>query len=129
MNISEDQVIAFGARPTAPERPANKLGAVKLDNSKPRVELLSRLALEGCAQVLAFGAEKYAADNWREGMEWRRVIGALLRHALEFSDGKDFDEDSGLPVIDHVLCCAMFLSEYQKKGLGVDNRHKSGVEK
>lgn len=124
MNISEDQVIAFGARPTAPERPSNRLGAVKHDTSKPRVELLSRPALEGCSRVLEFGANKYAADNWRKGMEWRRVIGALIRHALEFSDGKDIDEESGLPVIDHVMCCAMFLSEFQKRNLGVDDRHK-----
>lgn len=103
--------------------------AIKFDTQKPATELLSRVALEGVARVLGFGAQKYAAHNWRLGMEWGRVAGAAMRHLLAFIDGEDIDPESGLPHVDHLMCCAMFLSEYQKKNLGTDNRHTSPTVK
>ncbi len=105
-----------------------KTKGVKKDAGKPRTDLLSAAALMGVSEVLKFGAEKYAADNWRLGMDWRRLIGAMLRHALEFMDGQDIDPDSKLPTIDHVLCCAMFLSEYQKTGNGNDDRYRTSLK-
>lgn len=98
--------------------------AVKFDHGKTRHELLSDPALEGLARVLTFGATKYADDNWRKGMSWRRLIGALRRHVAAFSVGQDLDPESGLPHIDHALCCLMFLSEYQKTRTGTDDRYK-----
>lgn len=89
------------------------------------MELLSRVALEGCASVLTFGAIKYSPNNWRLGLEWGRVIGAAMRHLTAFSDGEDLDPESGLPHIDHLACCVMFLSEFQKKNLGTDDRFKA----
>ncbi len=102
--------------------------AVKFDAEKLRFELISDVAEAGLAQVLTFGAKKYAADNWRKGMEWRRVIGALKRHLHAFSCGEDIDPESGLPHIDHAMCCVMFLSEYQKLQLGTDDRFKGVVK-
>ena len=52
-----------------------KTDGVKKDAGKPRTDLLSAAALMGVSEVLKFGAEKYAADNWRLGMNWRRLIG------------------------------------------------------
>lgn len=100
------------------------MSAIKFDSEKPRMELLSRVALEGCAQVLAFGSRKYAAHNWRRGLAWSRLIGAALRHLTAIMDGEDIDPESGLPHVDHLACCVMFLSEYQKKNLGTDDRWK-----
>lgn len=96
----------------------------KADGGKPLVSLVSTPAIMGLARVLTFGATKYSADNWRGGFAWRRLINSLLRHSLEFSDGQDIDAESGLPIIDHVGCCWMFLSEAQKRGQGVDDRYK-----
>lgn len=97
---------------------------VKHDSGKPRMDLLSEVAIEGLASVLAFGATKYSADNWRGGMAWRRCIAAAMRHLFAFSRGEDTDPESGLPHLDHALCCLMFLSEYQKRALGTDDRWK-----
>lgn len=96
----------------------------KNDGEKPRMELLSRAALEGTAHVLTFGARKYDSHNWRKGMAWGRLIGAAMRHLQAFADGEDLDPESGLPHVDHLACCVMFLSEYQKRGLGTDDRFK-----
>ena len=97
---------------------------VKHDTGKPRMELLSRHALEAEARVLAFGAQKYDADNWRKGMAWRRLVGAAFRHLAAFADGEDVDPETGLSHLAHLRCCAGFLIEYQTFGLGVDDRHK-----
>jgi hypothetical protein len=100
-------------------------GAVKKDQGKVRMDLLSEVAIEGLARVLTVGAEKYAEDNWRKGLAWRRCLGAALRHLMEFSKGNDMDAESGLPHVDHALCCLMFLSEYQKLRRGTDDRWKN----
>lgn len=97
---------------------------VKHDSSKPRTDLFSTAALMGLADVLTYGANKYAEDNWRKGMNWRRLTGAALRHLLAFQAGEDTDPESGFPHVDHAMCCLMFLSEFQKCSVGVDDRHK-----
>jgi hypothetical protein len=99
-------------------------GAIKHDGEKTQYELLSEPAVEGLARVLTYGRIKYAADNWRKGMSWRRLIGAALRHLFAFMRGEDLDPESGLPHIDHAMCCLMFLSEYQKTKVGTDDRYK-----
>ena len=98
--------------------------ATKYDNDKPPLSLLSRSALEGCAKVLGFGAEKYAAHNWRQGMEWSRVISSLLRHTMAFNEGEDIDPESGLPHVYHMMCNAMFLADYYTNNIGKDDRYE-----
>jgi Domain of unknown function (DUF5664) len=99
---------------------------VKFDQDKPRMDLLDAKALEGLAKVLTFGANKYAANNWRGGLAYSRVIGALLRHISAIQRGEDVDPESGLPHIDHVGCCWMFLSNFMKGSLqdSLDDRWK-----
>lgn len=95
---------------------------VKHDGEKVQLDLLSVPALIGLGNVLTFGAKKYEAHNWRKGMVWSRLIAAALRHLFAFMLGEDTDPESGLPHIDHALCCLMFLSEFQKMKLGTDDR-------
>lgn len=99
---------------------------VKFDQDKPRMELLDAKALEGLTAVLTFGANKYAAHNWRSGLSYSRVIGALLRHISAIQQGEDIDPESGLPHIDHAGCCWMFLSNFMKGSLAttLDDRWK-----
>lgn len=97
---------------------------VKHDREKPRMDLLDRAALEGLAAVLGFGAQKYAAHNWRGGIEHSRLIGAAMRHLMAINDGEDIDPESGLPHVDHLGCCWMFLSNMQKTRPDLDDRYK-----
>lgn len=106
------------------DRAAIKDQNLKRDLGKPRMELLPRAGLEEIAKVLAFGAQKYEADGWRKGMEWRRIYGAALRHLIASLDGEDTDPESGLDHLGHLGCCVLFLIEYKKRGLGKDDRWK-----
>lgn len=96
--------------------------ALKYDAQKARTDLLSTLAMEEIAKVLAYGAKKYAADNWRLGMSWRRLLGAAIRHIFAFLRGEDYDSETGLSHLAHAGCCIMFLLEYQCTGNGTDDR-------
>lgn len=87
---------------------------LKYDSGKPRMDLLDTDALVGLAQVLTFGANKYAAHNWRNGIHNSRLVAALLRHLTAINKGELNDPESGLPHIDHVGCCWMFLSNNLK---------------
>jgi hypothetical protein len=96
--------------------------AMKFDKEKPRFDLIDPWAMEGLAQVLTFGAQKYAANNWRKGFEYSRVIAALMRHLAAIQRGEDIDPESGLPHIDHLGCCWMFLSNLMKTRKDLDDR-------
>jgi hypothetical protein len=101
----------------------------KDDSAKIRVDLLDPLALEGLAAVLTFGANKYAAHNWRGGIHYSRLLAAALRHILAFSRGEELDPESGLSHIDHAACCLMFLSNMSKTRKDLDDRFKPNLEK
>lgn len=91
-------------------------GGLKFDGGKPPMSLIDRYAIEQIAMVLAFGAQKYDAHNWRKGIAYSRLIDAALRHLYAFADGEDLDPESGLPHIAHAGCCIVFL-------LGMMNAH------
>lgn len=110
---------------SAPEASAKMDTAIKHDNEKAPFALLSYAALEGTANVLKFGAKKYAPDNWRKGFEYRRLISAAMRHLMAFSDGADLDPESGLPHLDHAACMIMFLQETWRNRPGLDDRYKN----
>jgi len=99
-------------------------GGLKYDNDKPRMDLLDFDALEGLAKVLTFGAKKYDEHNWRNGISYSRLTAAMLRHLAALQRGEDIDAESGLPHIDHLGCCWMFLSNMTKTRPDLDDRYK-----
>lgn len=101
----------------------------KADQDKPRTDLLDPLALEGLAKVLTFGAKKYAAHNWRGGISYSRLIAAILRHLFGVLRGEDVDPESGLPHVDHIGACWMFLSNMMKTRPDLDDRWKNDNKK
>lgn len=98
---------------------------IKHDSSKPKMDLLDWDALEGLAKVLTFGANKYAAHNWRGGIDNSRLIASLLRHLAAIQRGEDIDPESGLPHIDHIGCNWMFLSNNFKHRPDLDDRYRT----
>lgn len=69
-----------------------------------------------------FGTEKYVKNGWRNGMEWSRLVDATLRHLTAWMEGEEVDPESGVSHLYHAACNLMFLSEYQERGVGVDDR-------
>ena len=88
--------------------------ALKFDNGKLPMDLLDPEWMEGVAQVLQFGAQKYAAHNWRKGMEWSRLYAAIQRHLNAFAKGWEYDDETGLSHLLHASCGLMFLYEMQR---------------
>ena len=100
---------------------------LKHDSEKPRMDLIDSKALEALAQVLTFGAAKYAPHNWRAGIAHSRLIAALMRHTAAFNGGEDLDPETGLPHIAHAMCCCMFLLG-TSPGAALDDRFKPTKE-
>lgn len=88
---------------------------LKYDSGKPMMELLDGSFLLGVAEVLTYGAVKYEAENWRKGIAYKRVFGALMRHLWAWHSGEYLDPESGLPHLHHAGCCLMFLSGYESR--------------
>lgn len=85
---------------------------VALDGSKLRVELVPPQFIEGVADILTFGARKYAAHNWMRGISWMGIIAGVLRHVYLFARGVNIDDESGKPHLFHAACGLLFLSWY-----------------
>lgn len=64
------------------------------------------------------------AHNWRGGISYSRLLAALLRHSFAILRGERIDPESGLPHIDHVGCCWMFLSNQMKTRPDMDDLYK-----
>ncbi len=101
------------------------VAGVHHDQGKPSLALLSRIALEDTARVMDFGAKKYSAHNWRQGISWTSIMNSALRHLYAFNDGEDKDEESGLSHLAHAMCDVMFLLEYYHLDMSdFDDRYK-----
>lgn len=107
-------------RRVSPE--ADTAVGVKYDKDKTQLDLFPPEALEAIGQVLTYGANKYAAHNWRKGIDWSRLYGAALRHLNRWNAGEDIDPESGLPHLAHAGCCVVFLIASAQSGLGTDDR-------
>ncbi len=97
---------------------------LKYDTDKPPMALLDPAFLEGVAGVLGFGANKYAAHNWRNGIAYSRLISAAYRHLGAINRGEDVDPESGLSHSYHLGCCTMFLASMMKTRPDLDDRWK-----
>lgn len=113
---------SLGPQPSAAKPLADK--GMKHDTDKEPLSLLSRVWLTGVAKVMSFGAKKYAAHNWRSGIERSRLLSAALRHILAYNEGEDLDPETGLSHLDHASCCLMFARETHDTHPKLDDRWK-----
>ena len=97
-------------------------GGLKNDSNKPRMELLDADFLEDVARVLTEGAKVYSANNWRSGLSYGRILGAILRHTMAILRGNDIDSQFGLSHTAHLACEVMFLHFMIKNRKDLDDR-------
>lgn len=99
-----------------------RLEGRKDDQGKAPYHLLAPEYLDAAAQVLAFGAAKYAPRNWEKGMDWSRPFSALMRHMWAWWRGETKDPETGFSHLWHAACCIMFLVAYEERKTGNDDR-------
>lgn len=83
--------------------------------------------LHDTAKVMSYGAKKYRANLWRDGMDWSRVISSAIRHINAINKGEDLDPETGLNHAAHLSCCAMFLNWYLTHRKEFDDRYVTTV--
>lgn len=69
-------------------------------------------ALQDVCRVLAFGAEKYARDNFKiaPGLPLESYIQSMWRHLVQYLKGELVDSESQLSNLSHLACnCFMYL--------------------
>ena len=115
------------------------MSATKYDQGKPDFSLIPPDAERRLAELYTAGALQYGANNWCEGMSWRRAYAALERHAKAWLGGQDFDtgvftpkDPSIAPFVlgqHHMTSVAFYalaLVAYRLRSVGVDDRYKLG---
>ena len=96
--------------------------AIKHDENKPQLDLLPEDPLIDIARVLMKGKETYGRDNWRKGLAWSRCYAAALRHLFAWHKGETTDPETGLNHLAHAACEILFLLEFSRTHLELDDR-------
>lgn len=90
----------------------NDQGFIKHDTGKRRLSLIEPLFIQTLGDVITFGAEKYAPNNWRLCEDTSRYKDALLRHIFAYLSGEFTDPETGIEHLAHAACNLMFLQYF-----------------
>ena len=85
---------------------------IKLDTGKRRLSLLEPHFILSVGDVITFGAQKYAPNNWQLCEDTSRYKDALLRHIYAYLSGERYDQETGIEHIAHASCNLMFLQYF-----------------
>lgn len=97
---------------TAVEKP----GGLKYDDGKLQYGLIPPIATKSLAQVLTFGAAKYAPNSWQTVQDGeRRYLDALYRHLEAYRTGESTDSESGLSHLAHAITNVAFLLHFEQE--------------
>jgi hypothetical protein len=86
--------------------------ALRYNQGKPKWSLVHYKSLEPMVKVLMYGADKYAVDNWKKGLDRREILDSLQRHVTALMDGQEVDPESRLHHIGHIMANCMFYSYF-----------------
>lgn len=90
--------------------------------AKPPLHLIPRVAVETEAAVLATGADKYGAWNWRSQKITATSHGAaIMRHVLAWLNGEHLDPESGMSHLAHVRATAGIILDADAHGMLIDD--------
>ncbi len=95
--------------------------------TKAQMWLTPPAAKIALAEALMDGAIKYQPYNWREkGVRVSVYRSAAERHIMDFLDGQDYAEDSGVHHLGHAMACFAILLDAISLGNVVDDRPPKG---
>lgn len=87
-----------------------------------RHSLIPKPFLDALGRVYGYGANKYAAHNWRRRYEFSKSLDALDRHVAAFTDGETYDPESGEHHLAHAAFhLAALITWITEDGEGVNN--------
>jgi len=95
---------------------------VKFDDEKRRYDLVPADSLRQLVDIYTFGAKKYEDNNWRKGLKWGRIYGAIQRHLNAFWEGEEVDSESGLTHLAHAAWGCFTLLNYCDTKRELDDR-------
>ena len=86
---------------------------------RPHFSALPPGTLTVLAEVMHTGAAKYGRFNWRAIGEVKdsTYVDAAMGHLLDYMNGKEFDDDSGMPVLMHVAATCLVLEDARQHGV------------
>lgn len=93
-------------------RPSQSL---KADNGKRRWDLVPLAGVAAVADVMAFGARKYAEGDWEKGIEEARLYAACQRHLYAMRSGETLDPESGLSHVAHAAANLLMWESLRNK--------------
>ena len=94
--------------PSTSNRPTAE--GLKFDTGKLQYSLIPTETTKALAEVLTFGARKYAPNNWMLVENGKtRYLDALYRHLEAFRSGETLDPESSLHHLAHALTNLAFL--------------------
>ena len=87
-------------------------------------------SLYGPALVMTYGACKYGLLNFRvQGdIKSSMYFNSTMRHLIDWWEGRDDDEESGLHPLDHVIAGLLVLRDGMRSGRWNDDRPPGAVE-
>ncbi len=104
---------------------ASSTGATKLDDGKPRFDLLPVGPIFEVIKVYTLGAVKYGDRNMELGMPYGRIIRAALSHFFKWMNGEVYDPKDGQHHLASVVWCCLTLMDYETRCPEFDNRSPS----
>lgn len=111
-------------RPTTPP-PVPETGR-KLDAEKPMLSLIPAEAIILAGEAFTYGAKKYSAHNFKNGLAHGRLADAALRHIFAYLSGENLDPESGKSHIGHALASLSMLAYMMKHKPELDDRFNKG---
>jgi len=96
--------------------------ALRYNQGKPKWSLVHFKSLEPMVKVLMYGADKYAPDNWKKGLNEKEILDSMQRHLAALIDGQVIDEESKLHHIGHIMCNCMFYSYFNVVGGDISSK-------
>lgn len=105
----------FNDTPAQVKKPETKELGLKYDSDKLRFDLLLPEFEECIADVLTYGAKKYAPNSWQKVEDAKnRYYASLRRHINAYRKGEKNDTESGLNHLAHAACNIMFLMYFEE---------------
>ena len=93
-------------------------GGLKYDAGKLRYDLVPPHVIKAIADVLTYGADKYAPNSWQTVSNGEtRYTAAMMRHFEAYREGEELDPETGKSHLSHCLCNLAFLLWFQQNRL------------